>query len=316
MKRKNDTALKQPPPPKKRSNLQLIDPTPPTFYFFFFSIFFPKDIALFISYIIYFLLKPPAFYPILFTFRNSYQLIKHVATRSPVRPFGIAIGEFNNIFISDRVSNSILIFSYYGDFIKSFGVFNEPRGIAIDKNFNIIIADYKNCKLAIFDRKLKQLNPIQLNRSPVCVAFANNGNLIVSFKNEVLIHSKNGCYKYLPFPNITLGGIAVDNQDNIFIVQTSSRTIAVYDYQGIILRNIPWVNFNPSFIAVDKEGNIIVSNPSFFGIMKGNGQPISSLVRWNESSDPIGSIAFDNQGGLVIAGSGTTAISFFSINQS
>lgn len=65
----------------------------------------------------------------------------------------IHIQETNTIFILDKTARRILVFDYFGTYIKDIGqgVFQSPEGIALDKTFRLYVVDSNNNKLFIFN---------------------------------------------------------------------------------------------------------------------------------------------------------------------
>ncbi|XP_078605475.1 uncharacterized protein LOC144878587 [Branchiostoma floridae x Branchiostoma japonicum] len=103
-------------------------------------------------------------------------------------PRYITVGGKGNIIVSGRYSQCVHVHNGYGQFQFQFGgegsgegQLNEPRGICTDRAGNIIVADYGNSRVEMFDKRGRFLKSIttDLNR-PCAVAMATQGQLVVT----------------------------------------------------------------------------------------------------------------------------------------
>ena len=62
----------------------------------------------------------------------STSSIKGAASKQLDYPCGICIGSDQLVYISDSGNQRVLVFKTSGEFVTSFGQFNNPAGIVID----------------------------------------------------------------------------------------------------------------------------------------------------------------------------------------
>ncbi|GFR33789.1 uncharacterized protein TNCT_469381 [Trichonephila clavata] len=103
-----------------------------------------------------------------------------------------------------KMPNNHQVFDAEGGFLSSFGSngegngqFNAPTGVAIDSQDNIIVADWGNCRIQVFDMNGSFLSFINTFGDPLYgpqgLALTPDGHVVVS-------DSGNHClkvYKYL-----------------------------------------------------------------------------------------------------------------------
>ena len=72
-------------------------------------------------------------------------------------PFGVAVGNNENVYVSDEWRNTISVFDRSGKFIRKFGETGSgrrrvlrPAGLACEKNGNLIVVDSGNNRLQVF----------------------------------------------------------------------------------------------------------------------------------------------------------------------
>eukprot|EP00058_Branchiostoma_floridae_P023828 XP_002609318.1 hypothetical protein BRAFLDRAFT_124722 [Branchiostoma floridae] len=103
-------------------------------------------------------------------------------------PRYITVGGKGNIIVSGHYSQCVHVHNGYGQFQFQFGgegsgegQLNEPRGICTDGADNIIVADYGNSSVEMFDKTGRFVKSIttDLNR-PCAVAMATQGQLVVT----------------------------------------------------------------------------------------------------------------------------------------
>lgn len=105
--------------------------------------------------------------------------------------------------VSDFYNHCVKVFDAGGEFKYSFGSngigpgqFNGPTGVDVDKNDNIIIADWGNCKIHVFDKYGKFLKYVNSEVNPMygpqdldliedlnLIAVADSGNHCVRLYN-------------------------------------------------------------------------------------------------------------------------------------
>ncbi|HPO50853.1 MAG TPA: NHL repeat-containing protein, partial [Spirochaetota bacterium] len=151
----------------------------------------------------------------------------------------IRFGKDGNLYILDR-KNKIGIFSKDGVFIKAFGDFNFPTGIAFDIAGNIYVSDNSD-KIYIFNDKHEILNTINMN-DRFSVAYISD----IIIKNDLLFVSDYYNQKLLIFnlnnnsivfkKNIILnkghyaGTLALNNNNDLYFIDEATNGFYIYDF--------------------------------------------------------------------------------------
>ncbi len=180
-------------------------------------------------------------------------------------PHGIAIDQNGNVYTADRWSHLIRkitpdgMVSIFGgipnvsgdtDGDITIGTFNEPWGLCVDNNGDILVADTRNNKI----RKITQ--------SGMVSTIAGSGNFGAS----------NGIGTASTFGNPT--GIEVDAQNNIYVADHLTHVIRKIDPVGVVttIAGTPFQQgandgpggiasfYRPYGLTVDPVGNIFVAD--------------------------------------------------------
>lgn len=123
-------------------------------------------------------------------------------------PGGIAIDPNNgNIVVSNTPENRILIFNSKGEFIRKVGNqdLSRPRGIAIDDDSNIFVADSGNNRIRVFSedgtlemtKEYGHLSPAQgFLHNPYGIVVDRDGNVVVADQgfSRIVTFSKEGLF--------------------------------------------------------------------------------------------------------------------------
>ena len=204
-------------------------------------------------------------------------------------PWGIAVTE-DNVFVTDINLHALLQFSKKNyQLVRRTGTrggregqLNFPRGLCIDSNGDVFVADENNHRVSVFSRDLKFLNclttqqlyyprdvkvtldsVVVLDRSPNCIHFfSRSGDLLRSCVTQ----GWDGMV-YLPrfFCLDTAGNILITdyNRDNIKILSPSGQMIHTIGKEGHGRGELS----HPFGICVTQSGTIfVVSYNSNFGL--------------------------------------------------
>jgi sugar lactone lactonase YvrE len=170
------------------------------------------------------------------------------------------------------------------------GQFYDPKGVTVDKEGNIYVADTLNHRIQKFDKAGKFLLAFgskgegdgQFNE-PWGVAVDSQGNIFVAdtWNHRIQKFDKDGRFitkwgnglvdtRGLPDgqPSVFYGprAIAIDKDDNLYVTDTGNKRIQKFDNTGKFLAQFGVVGtepgqFNePVGIALDKDGNIYVAD--------------------------------------------------------
>jgi len=154
--------------------------------------------------------------------------------------------------------------------------FNEPRGIAMDAQGNIYIADFRNSRIQKFDRLGKFVaawgeggqGPGQF-KDPCGVAVDAKGQVYVAdtFNNRIQVFDGNGKY-ILHFEGgfYAPRGIAVDGRGGIWVADSGNGLVKLFSAKGEQLKVIGKRGqgegeFNgPNSVAIDPKGKVYVAD--------------------------------------------------------
>jgi WD40 repeat protein/sugar lactone lactonase YvrE len=172
------------------------------------------------------------------------------------KPWGIAIGPDNNVYVADELNNRVQVIDQQGSFIRSFGSFgsgsdqfDHPNGIAINSEGKIFVSDYNNQRIQIFNPDgsifgfLSSSNGTSIVR-PVGLAFNETGFLFVADRNTYKVSIFNSTLHYIKnfgnsgsdngnFKGLT--GIAVAS-GFIYTSEVENNRIQVFDMNGNYIR--------------------------------------------------------------------------------
>ena len=206
------------------------------------------------------------------------------------RPWGVAVNKRGDIIVVERGGNCVSIFSPEGEKIKSFsshgsknGQLNCPKGVAVDADDNILVADSWNYRINKFtshgnfitavgekDKKhsIEFDNPRGIGVHPctrkVYVADCCNHpiqilNPDLTFSSSFGSHgSDNGQFKY-PWD------VAFDSTGNVYVADSENHCIQVFTVEREFIRKF-WekgegkgeLNF-PSSISIDSDNMVYVT---------------------------------------------------------
>jgi len=179
-----------------------------------------------------------------------------------------------NIVITERnPTHQVQVFTAQGVFLRKFGsmVLKNPRGLAVDRRGNVIVAECKVHNVVVFNQ--------------------NSGSILHQFSIMGAVE----------FPN----GVAV-NQDctRIYITDNHKHCVKVFSYSGLLESTIGGhgiTNF-PIGVGVSSNGNVVVAdNHTNFNItmFDANGGVIAAFESTSKHSC-CHSVAFADDGTVVL----------------
>ena len=166
------------------------------------------------------------------------------------------------------------------------GELRQPRGISLDKDGNILVADFGNHRIQQFSPELRALRQ-----------WGTQGDLPGYFKEP--------------------GAVAVGPNGDIHVADTWNQRIQVFTPEGKLLRQFGSGMFGPRGVAVDGNGNVFVSDTGNNRILRFSPQGLRE-AGWGGKggavgtfSEPIG-IATDAKGNVYVCDNGNGRVQIFS----
>jgi len=210
-------------------------------------------------------------------------------------PLGVAITQtaplLGLIVVADSANHRIKVYTpkgvniyTFGKYGKNDGEFNEPIGVAINKEGYIIVTDSLNNRVQIFDRDFKFVRKFGIKgqgavefEMPTGVAVSKNNEIVVIdyFNKRLQIFDINGVFIRKIDVNEFMSAITINNDnDYIYVAGTlgavsepdeTNNVIYMYamngGYVGIFAEGAITFN-NPSGITIDNNKNIILITES------------------------------------------------------
>ena len=261
-------------------------------------------------------------------------------------PWGCAIKQSGEVFVTDRNTHCVAVFTPNGQMLRSFGTFgsglgqfNHPCGLTLDGEGNILVADCWNHRIQKFTAQgqflaavgVKGRGPLQFHY-PRDIAFntsnkrfyvVENGNdriqsLYFDLSTSVLSFGKKGsgkgCFDY---PN----SVACDSTGNVYVADSCNHRIQVFTADGKFLRvfgchGVSWGELDPAGVAIDTSDMVYVSENDNHrvSVFTSDGQFVTSFGRRGngpgEFARPRG-LAVDDCGVVYVCDGGNERVQVF-----
>jgi DNA-binding beta-propeller fold protein YncE len=158
------------------------------------------------------------------------------------------------------------------------GEFSNPCGVVVNKQGNILVAEYGNNRIQEFDRRGNFVRIWWVSQGLqrlCCMALDNQGNVVASdtenhriqvFDGEGNILRMWGTYGSGQAQFKNPWGVAVDREGNIVVADYGNNRIQVFDEKGNFLRmwgsqGTGQAQFKePACVVVDREGSVIIAD--------------------------------------------------------
>ena len=211
-------------------------------------------------------IKERSFTPVRFIGEESIQ------DKRMKSPWGMAVNDINEIFITDKENNRIVVFNKKGEFVRSFGqnLLNKPTGICIDKENRVYVANRGDNRILLFCPKgeyIKAVHNGETLKEPRGISLDVEGNLIVcdtGNKCVRLISPKGYIFKTIGRGRLQMPFGCLFYSGKVFVSDSHADLIKVYSSYGRFLYEFGSCGtgdgeFNePAGLAVDKTGHLLV----------------------------------------------------------
>ena len=220
-------------------------------------------------------------------------------------PWGIAVSPDGFVYVADTWNHRVQKFTLAGTFVTQWGYFGQgesgeafwgPRDIVIDPNGNVLVTDTGNKRIAVFDSQ---------------------GNFLTQFGSAGLLEGQ--------FDEPV--GLAINSSGEIFVADTWNQRVQVFSSVGassqyLFQREWEIVGWygqsldNKPFLAADDLGNVYISDPEGYRILRFNSDG-TFIHSWGVyGSDLIGlnlptGMAVDSQEGVWVVDTGNHRLLHF-----
>jgi len=238
----------------------------------------------------------------------------------------------------DKINGPILTFGSYGN---ENGQFYYPYGVTVNSNGNIIVSDFGNNRIQIFDSSGNFLSTFgsfgngngQFN-GPIGTAINSKGNLIVCDRdnNRIQIFDSEG--KFIStFGSFGKGNgqfsdpekICVDKNYNILVCDCGNNRIQIFDSEGKFISKFGSKGngngqfHGPEGITINSKGNILICDFSNhrIQIFNSEGQFISTFGSFGNGNGQFNytyGICVDNNDNIFVCDFGNNRIQIFDSN--
>lgn len=194
-------------------------------------------------------------------------------------PYGLGLLGSNKIIIADVGANALYEFDRQGSYIKTWLASEakiQPAGVFIAKDKTVYVTDIANGQVLVFseDGKIqKKIKPSKVALdSPQDVAVTDEGIWVADGANyNVKLYGFDGELKTIfdggpKWPLAMAKGLALDKQGRIYVADTFSNIIRVFDKNGNDLFNLGSGDSKktgflfPVGISVDDNGKIYIAD--------------------------------------------------------
>lgn len=184
--------------------------------------------------------------------------------------------------------------------------FNSPKGVAVDSQGNVYVADTGNnaVKMISVDGTITTLG--SGFNFPFGVAVDSLGTVYVSDTWNNAVKRINGDGTTTTLGSVaSMGGVAVDSQDNIYVADTFNSAVKMISADGTTTTlgsGFSW----PEGVAVDSQGTVYVADTYNCLIKKINANGTTTILG-NGFSYPRG-VAVDSRGTVYVADTNNNAV--------
>ncbi len=197
-------------------------------------------------------------------------------------PLGCYVDEQGNLYIADGNRKQIVIFDKNYKFITAFGETEnyKPTGVFVSDN-KIWVSNIKNHAVYVYDKSSYKLlfafpekehgNPAYLNQ-PTTLWLTDNKVYVSDFGDfKIKVYDKKGnyinsvgTYGKMPGQFARPKGVAVDREDNLFVVDAAFENVQIFDKNNRLLMHFGGTYTGPGFMSLPIGITINYEGLSYF----------------------------------------------------
>ena len=217
------------------------------------------------------------------------------------RPTSVATLDTNTVLVSESGRGNIKVFDFAkGEtrelFQSSSSLFEDPVDVTIDAEKNIFVVDQKNGFIAVFDNVLNPTHRIGLN-----VEFGKLEKLAIDPSRQTLYVSDSDLNKVFAFdpagqllfevgddenPDSRLRsphGLAVDSEGRLYVADTGSSKIKIFDSAGNFIRVFKFKN-NSGSSVLEKPWDLAFDSQGLLHIID---QKMAALITCTQDGEVL-----------------------------
>ena len=188
-------------------------------------------------------------------------------------PNGISI-KGDVLYVTDGGNHRVQKLTSSGKFLHKFGQkgsgqgqFDSPWGVIIDSNNKLIVSDFNNHRIQIFNENCGWLLTIDgkgsVNNGPCGLALDPQGNIHVATwwgSNTIKVFTKEGVYVRMYGDPNGPSGIAIDDEGYSLVSEYWGNSLSIYDSEGNKIHTVGNL-YNPYDTALDpRDGSVFIAN--------------------------------------------------------
>ena len=255
------------------------------------------------------------------------------------RPRGVAVNQSDGeVIVTEGGIHCVSVFNPSGKKLRSFGTrgsgkgeFIDPRGVAVDRGGNILVADNSNKRIQKFTVEGKFLAAVDI-KGPTDIAFNTSNNKV--YVVDYISHQIQVLNSDLTFSS-TFGnkgsdkgqfngpwGIACDSTGKVYVTDLHNHRVQVFTAEGKFIRMFGRRGqdkgqlADPYFISVDTSGMVYVSecDNSRISVFTSEGRYVTSFGKKGAGPGEFNfqyGIAVDNSGVVYVCDSDNNRVLFF-----
>ncbi len=219
-------------------------------------------------------------------------------------PNGVAINQRGEVVVAETGGHCVWVLHFQGGQLQkkfsfgkkgsSDGKFKDPRGVAVDGEGNILVADIHNNNVQKFTPEGEFISSVGSKGEKGPLQLKKNSAIAFNAANQKIYLSNNGCEIQILNSDLTVyksfgrngeneigspSGVACDSKGHVYVANTAKHHIQVYTAQGEFKRAFGELSHGPIGVAVDCDDFVYVSehDTSLISVFTSAGERIRSF---------------------------------------